>query len=703
MNTPRSRIFAAAMIAVWPLIGWASTTDALIQKLGGDDERARAEARHLLPRQGVDAVPKLLPLVVQDKDAVWRAAFNVLADFATEVSVPGREADRAVVTASLMTLVAAEQPKEIKLRGLRLLPLVVPAGYDIKPIVALLDDPELRERTRAALTEMGTPEARVALRNALKKADADFQCALLNALGQLKDESSVAAIVELTKSDNVKVRTAAARALSWTGDPSYLKTAKAIVAAADEATKSEAMDAMLRLLNAVEAKGGNWQTAVETYLDLLKTPLCRESLLDTVMKDAALAGLGRIGDGTCVAPILAAIKDADNPNRANGIAALRTMQGVDVTRAIVAAYPDTPPEIQLALIPVLGGKKHPLVMPVLLKAAQSVEASVRAAALAALGEAGLADGLEPLTAAARNGSDADKATARVALITLADALKAKGKEGGKEAGKAFLVALETATDADGRRAALEGLATCPIAEAYDSVKAAATDKDLREPAINALVAVGGALAAAGQKDKAIDAYETVRKMDPPKATRETILRTMFALGAKVDLPAAPGVITSWWVVGPFELGENNAGWDKDYIGEPNVDLTGRYMAGKRRLDWKHVLSVDPDGKIDLRATVADSDRCIGYAYTEITVKKATDAVLRLGVDDSERIWVNGNKVFEHFVARGLQVDQDKVPVKLKAGTNRILLKIYQHTLGWEFCARITTPNGKPLAFTQKME
>lgn len=695
MNTLRSWVLAAAMIGAWSVIGRASTTDALIQKLGGDDEKARAEARQLLPRQSVDAVPKLLPLVVQEKEAVWRAAFNVLADFASEVSVAGREADRAAVTASLMTLVAPEQSKEIKLRGLRLLPLVVPAGYDIKPIVVLLDDRDLRERARAALTEMGTPEARVALREYLKKADADFQCALLNSIEQLKDAGSLEVVEALTKSDNAKVRPAAVRGLSWTGNPSYLKTAKAVVAAADDATRSDAMDAMLRLLNAVEAKGGNWQTAVETYVELLKTG-------DVITKDAALAGLGRMGDGTCVAPILAAIKDAENPNRANGIAALRTMQGVDVTREIVAAYPSLSPEMQLAILPVLGGKKHPLVMPVLTKAAQSKEAAVRVAALAALGEAGQPGGLDPLLAAAKSSSKEEKAAAGKALLLLADALKAGGEKK-KEAGKAYLVALEAAMDAEARRRAMEGIAACPTADAYDAVKAAASDTDLNDPAINALVAVAGAMASAGDKTKAIEAYETAGKMKPSKATQQTILRGLRALGAKVDLPVAPGVVTSWWIVGPFELGEANAGWGKHYVNEPNVDLTGRYMSGKRRLDWKHVVSTDPDGKIDLRATVADSDKCIGYAYTEITVKKPTDAILLLGVDDSEKVYVNGKKVFDQFVPRGLEVDQDKVPVKLQAGANRILLKIWQNSLGWEFCMRITTPDGKPLAFTQKTE
>ena len=74
-------------------------------------------------------------------------------------------------------------------------------------------------------------------------------------------------------------------------------------------------------------------------------------------------------------------------------------------------------------------------------------------------------------------------------------------------------------------------------------------------------------------------------------------------------------------------------------------------------------------------------------------------MLLIGADDSERVWVNGQKVFELTAARGLSCDQDKIPVKLKAGRNTILLKIWQLNQGWEFCARLTTADGAPLAFT----
>ena len=70
------------------------------------------------------------------------------------------------------------------------------------------------------------------------------------------------------------------------------------------------------------------------------------------------------------------------------------------------------------------------------------------------------------------------------------------------------------------------------------------------------------------------------------------------------------------------------------------------------VQWKPVRSEDPQGKIDLRASLANRDHCVGYAYAEILLERPVDAVLLLGVDDSEKVWVNGEKVFELFTSRG---------------------------------------------------
>jgi HEAT repeat protein len=669
----------------------ASEIDKLVADLSGGDEQARSLARQLLPRHGVEAVPKLLPLLSRQGESVRQAAFRVLADIANEAAAPGHDADGGRMTDILISLLGSDQPSAVRLQGLRLLPIVIPAGHGVGPIAALLDDPSLREKAREALEEAGTPDCCAALRRQLDKADGGFRAALLDSLGRLRDRAGLEAIAKLTENDNPRVRAAAARALAWTGEPAYLPAVRSVVAAADPPTRADATDALIRLIGSV-ARGEYRPIAAEAYRDLLARS-------QGPAKDAALAGLGRTGVATDVPLILDAVRDEELPTVLVGMSALRELKGPAVANALAKEYPGLTPRLRRILIPVLGSKEDPAALAVLEQVARSEDPPVRAAALEAIGEAGLAQGLGVLKTAVRQ----DPGKARAALLRLAGRLAAKGEK--DAAGRAYLAAWEAAgsSDADARRKAIEGLASCPIVEAADAVVAACKVPALREPAQRALLVVAGSLSAAGQKAKALELYDVLAATSPPMEVVRAMLDGMAAAGSTRDLAGLAGTVSRWWVVGPFDLGEKDQGWETRYIGEPDVNTVARYMSGKTRVQWKPVRSRDPHGKIDLRSSIANRDRCIGYAHAEVVLDRPADAVLLIGADDSEKVWVNGEKVFELFTARGLQPDQDRVPVKLKAGTNTILLKLYQDTQGWEFCLRIVTPDGRPLAFTQKAD
>jgi len=61
----------------------------------------------------------------------------------------------------------------------------------------------------------------------------------------------------------------------------------------------------------------------------------------------------------------------------------------------------------------------------------------------------------------------------------------------------------------------------------------------------------------------------------------------------------------------------------------------------------------------------------------------------------------GPRRFTEVVLNEQSVRQDAKA--LEAGTNKILLKLYQNTQGWEFCVRIVTADGLPVPFKQKSE
>jgi lysophospholipase L1-like esterase len=90
----------------------------------------------------------------------------------------------------------------------------------------------------------------------------------------------------------------------------------------------------------------------------------------------------------------------------------------------------------------------------------------------------------------------------------------------------------------------------------------------------------------------------------------------------------------------------------------------------------------------LAAIYGPNADCFVYALTQLTSPVAQDVELLLGSDDGVAVWFNGEQVWDNLlVNRGVTVDQDRVTVTLKAGTNYLLLKISQGGGGWGFCAR----------------
>jgi len=667
--------------------------EKLLQDLVGPDKRAQAVARQLLPRQGVKAVPELIPLLTHEKPAIIRISFDILKDISNESCSPGREAERKKVTDHVVALVSPNRSENERIMGLKLLERLVPEGYDVSPIAAMLKEkPVLRDKARTALQRIGTPQAGTALRNALDNADPEFQCSLLNSLGEMEDQASLEAIKKLTKSSNAKVRAAAARALAWTHDPDNLAVVKSVLNAADDATRFEAMDALLRLTNTIEAKGGNWQVVRNSYLEILK-------IGQGVQKDAALAGLGRIGDGSCVEPVLAAIKNVGNPTWLVGIDALKKMQGIDVARAIVKAFPTLAPKTQMALLPSLGEKKTSLVVPVLQQAAQSQDSAFRLAALKGLSQLAMEKGLQTLVVAAEKGSNEEKVIAIEGILNIADTLRGTKKK--EEASKAYLAALKFTNDKQLLTRALKGVAACPNGSAFDAVMAVADNKDLKQPSLRALMAVADSLAAAGEKDKALAAYRKIPQLGPSAEEALQLIERMRKLDVEVDLTAMLGVVTNWRLAGPFELGDQNKGWGAKLVNEPDIQLDASYQSGNQQISWKRVTQTNHRGVINLLNAIAARENCVAYAYAEIQVEKETKAELRIGSDDSVRVWFNGELIHKKFESRGVKIDQDRLPVTLKAGTNRILVKILQLNGGWAFCMRVTTPEGIPVNFVQK--
>jgi hypothetical protein len=85
--------------------------------------------------------------------------------------------------------------------------------------------------------------------------------------------------------------------------------------------------------------------------------------------------------------------------------------------------------------------------------------------------------------------------------------------------------------------------------------------------------------------------------------------------------------------------------------------------------------------------------CVAYVKTWIKSDKRRQAILETGSDDGIKAWLNGKLVHANNAARAAIPGSDKTKITLNEGWNKLLLKITQNVLGWEFTARIRTAEG----------
>ncbi|HUW63012.1 MAG TPA: HEAT repeat domain-containing protein [Candidatus Bathyarchaeia archaeon] len=663
----------------------------LIVDLQGADDQARAVARQLLPDYGLDAFEPLAGLINHENPTVAKAACTVLFDIANESSQPGREAQRAEATRLAMRLLDAAQPAATKRMGLRLLVLCAPDGADLEPVTALLRDPELREPTRTALQRMATREAKAALAAASAEAlaanDVAFGCALITSLGELQDASYVDLLAGYAGHADPAVRAHVAHALSWTGDPRFVPVLIGIWRTATPETSFETADAVLRLADSIMAAGGNWDLAMALYRTVL-----RESP-DKRLKAAAMMGLGVHGDETAAAEIAAAAA-SDAELRGALITAFEVMRGANAIKAMKAAYATLPEEARPGLAAMFGRRGDAAFVDLLAEAAQSASAPLRSAGVRALAASNNETVVRVLVASVQNAQIEPelREAARAGLVRFARTASGPG------AGAASLALYGVAANDDERRAALDSLARNPVPEALDVVTAAVENEPLRPNAVTALVAVAEKLVQAGDTARAMAAYQIASRYSGDAVDPGRISSEMSRLGAG-NAAQMLGFVTKWRLMGPFDWAQD-ADYDVAFVGEPEIDLATKYEAGGVTLGWEPYETAAPSGIVDLYTHFNKREHCFAYAYAEINIKEAAECEVRLGVDDGEKLWVNGEQVLDVNRDRPLKVDEDRVRVKLNPGVNTILGRFSQVAGGWAFCVRLVKPDGAVLAFDQ---
>lgn len=181
----------------------------------------------------------------------------------------------------------------------------------------------------------------------------------------------------------------------------------------------------------------------------------------------------------------------------------------------------------------------------------------------------------------------------------------------------------------------------------------------------------------------------------------------LARGATAEPPtykAEPSgkFLKSWLLCGPFPLKSAKQGaadlrhlegFEKDYLAAAGSEAGAHPAEGdsvaleSATLKWTRHTS-DKD-EIDLAAAISRHDFVAAYVYCEVESDREQACVLALGSNDGARVWLNGEQVWDYPRSRGLKLDEDLIPVILRKGNNRLLLKIEQWSNKWGFASRFS--------------
>src|SRR5262245_38317521 len=168
--------------------------------------------------------------------------------------------------------------------------------------------------------------------------------------------------------------------------------------------------------------------------------------------------------------------------------------------------------------------------------------------------------------------------------------------------------------------------------------------------------------------------------------------------ASYNVSQAGKFMKNWLLVGPIAVSPgssnpDNASQEKvfktDVVSAVNV-VGGRTIppisVNDKELKWQ--LISWKDDIVDLDSIYHRPDFVYAYALSESKADAPRKAFLAVGSDDGIKVWLNGKLVHDNWVARGINKDEDLVPITLVKGSNQLLLKVQDIQGGWAFAARL---------------
>ena len=687
-------------------------------------------------RKDPEAVPALAPLTGDADEAVARAALAALgaigtpdaakaldaaakkapealqrnvafaqATCAAALAQAGKKADAAAIYRALLENKAAPATRVAALRGL------IAAEDQAGATKLILDklqtgDAAMRTATVAAFCASTDPALKGAVVDQLPTLGAEAQAAILAVLPDQKDVPARAPLLKViaaAKDEPVKV--AALECLVTHGEaedlPMLVGLATQGASAEASAAKSvlERMpgagvnDAIAKLLESADAATRpfvmNLVTArhVEEAMPILVKMAAGSDAAVAAESVKALAALGTPAQVPGLVKLLLATTDAPTRNAlegAIGSICTRTTDREACAKAVLPALDSaSTPVARMAVIRLLPRLKTEAALAAAVKILkEEKDPDVSQAALRALGDWPDISAAPALLDYAKTAKDPTQA-----VLAIRGCLRLAGLKDQPIAQRlsVYQGVLAAAARPDEKKQALAGVADVPSAEALDVLTKCLADPALDADAAQATMRLAKLIGPINRA-QATAALEKIKAQplasDDLKKQVDTAIMDLAKAGFSAD-----GYLLAWLASGPYTQ-EGKTGGDLFDVAFPPEKGT--------QAEWRVVaLPANSKGLVGLD-NIFGGDNRVAYVKTEIVSPKAQDALLEIGSDDGNKVWLNGKVVHAVNTTRACKPGEDKVKISLKEGANVLLIKVTQDAGEWQLVARLVAPDGKPL-------
>lgn len=145
-------------------------------------------------------------------------------------------------------------------------------------------------------------------------------------------------------------------------------------------------------------------------------------------------------------------------------------------------------------------------------------------------------------------------------------------------------------------------------------------------------------------------------------------------GEDIDFHSTFGTQTHWMVIGPFD-NTRGRGYAEVYSPEKEIDLTAKYETPNGELTWRRYDAPSRQAAVDFTKVMQPSEEVCAYALCFVTSPIEREAEIRIGTNDTWKLWAGDRLVRECPYDGRMILDREIVPVTLEAGVTPILLKV----------------------------